>query len=275
MVPRPVSADSAMRDRRRSEREQRHDPPIEGIGFGGDARRRFVGLGPRPRERRGDQQRRQQKTELAGREDHRMQRHDRASRATAQRARSHRQREENRCCTSQSRCGAITTSATASAIHGPGVASALRASRSNSRNNASGAASTTTKYFAHSAKPMRETEQHPVQHAAAAQGRMEGVAGERPERQLDHVVIELGGGEVEVMQAVENEDATSAPTRADQRTRGQPDQREGADHRDLRQRVIGGVDARTAGRRARPATMAAAAACRSRAAIRARRSAPR
>ncbi len=45
-------------------------------------------------------------------------------------------------------------SATASATKGPGVASARRASRSNSKNNASGAASTTTKYFAHKASPM-------------------------------------------------------------------------------------------------------------------------
>ena len=82
-----------------------------------------------------------------------------------------------------------------------------------------------------------------MQHAAAAQGGMEGVAGERPERQLDHVVIELGGGVVEVMQAVENEDGNQRANGADERTRGQPHHREGPDHRDLRQRVICGVHA--------------------------------
>ena len=86
-----------------------------------------------------------------------------------------------------------------------------------------------------------EAEQHPMRHAAVPQGRMEGVAGERPQRQLDHVVIELGGREVEVVQAVENEDCDQRANGADQRTRGQPDHREGADHRDLRQRVIRSV----------------------------------
>ena len=71
---------------------------------------------------------------------------------------------------------------------------------------------------------------------------MKGVAGERPERQLDDVVIELGGGVMEVVQAIEDQDGDQRADRADQRTRGQPDQRERGDHRELRQRVIGGVE---------------------------------
>ena len=70
---------------------------------------------------------------------------------------------------------------------------------------------------------------------------MEGVAGERPQRQLDHVVIELGGGVMEVVQAIDDEHGDQRADGADQRTRGQPDRRKGADHRELRQRVVGGV----------------------------------
>jgi len=47
----------------------------------------------------------------------------------------------------------MISAASAKAIQGPGVASALRASRSMRRNNASGTARTTTKYFAHSETP--------------------------------------------------------------------------------------------------------------------------
>ena len=50
-----------------------------------------------------------------------------------------------------------------------------------------------------------------MRHAAAAQRRPVGEAGQRPERQLDHVVIELRSGESEVVQAVDDQHATSAP----------------------------------------------------------------
>ena len=167
-------------------------------------------------------------------------------------------------------------SATASAIQGPGVASALRASRSSSRNNASGSASTTTKYFAHNARPIASAEQQPVQHASAPQRGVEGVAGERPERQLDDVVIELGRGVLEVMQAIDDQHGDErADAGRPAATRGQPDQREGGDHRDLRQRVVRGVDPEHPIERSRSATTAAAAACHSRTAIRGHRSEPR
>ena len=95
-------------------------------------------------------------------------------------------------------------------------------------------------------RPQREAEgdaeQQPVDHASAPQGGMEGVAGERPQRQLDHVVIELGGGEMEVVHAVENEDGDERADGAHQRASGQPNHRKGRHHRDLRQRVVGGVD---------------------------------
>ena len=124
--------------------------------------------------------------------------------------------------------------------------------------------------------PIADPEQDPVSDPAAAGApAMERVAGERPERQLDDVVIELGGGEMEVVQAVDDQHRDQRAARADQRQRGRPDQREGRDHRDLRQRRSRRRRRRTPGRRPRPATTAAAAACRSRAAIRGRRSAPR
>ena len=81
-----------------------------------------------------------------------------------------------------------------------------------------------------------------MEHAPAPQAGMEGVAGERPQRQLDDVVIELGGGEMEVVQAIEDEHGDQRADRADQRTRGQPNRGKGADDRDLRQRVVGGLD---------------------------------
>ncbi len=90
-------------------------------------------------------------------------------------------------------------------------------------------------------EPDGEAEQQPMDHAPAPQSGVEGVAGDRPERQLDHVVIELGRGEMEVVQAVQKEDGDEGADGADQRTRGRPDRREGRDHRDLRQRVIGGI----------------------------------
>ena len=75
-------------------------------------------------------------------------------------------------------------------------------------------------------------------HAAAPQGGMEGVAGKRPQRQLDHVVVEFGGGEMEVMQAVENEHGNKRADGADEFSRGQPDDRKGQHHRDLCQHII-------------------------------------
>ena len=120
--------------------------------------------------------------------------------------------------TSQTRCGAVTTSAIASATQGRASPSALRASRSSSRNSASGTASTTTKYFAHSAMPTAKPSSsqcimRPRRSAA------EGIAGQRPERQLNHVVIELGGGVVEVVQPVEDQHRDQRAGSADQRPR--------------------------------------------------------
>ena len=76
---------------------------------------------------------------------------------------------------------------------------------------------------------------------AAAQRAMKGKAGQRPERQLDHVVVELGGGVVEVVQAIENEHRDQRAEHAHQRPRQCEDAGEGRHHRHLRQQVIGKV----------------------------------
>ncbi len=82
-----------------------------------------------------------------------------------------------------------------------------------------------------------------MDHAAAPQRGVEGVAGERPQRQLNDIVIEFGGGEMEIMQAVENEHGDQRADGADQLASRQPNRDKGQRHRDLRQRVVGGIDA--------------------------------
>ena len=255
----------------RPERQQRDDAAVERIGR--DA------LRPCPRGRGqnsadGDQQRGQQEAQLTDREGRRMQdvvdQPARRRRAGAgigegqeivlhqpnQMRRHDRQRDDG-------------------GNPGPGVRSDLRASRSISRNSASGAASTTTKYFAHSESPIAMPSRHQCSIRPVLERGVEGIAGQRPERQLDDVVIELGRRVLEVVQAVDDQDRDQRAARADQRQRRHPDQREGGDDRGLRQRVVGSVGAEHPVRRPRSATTAAAAACRSRVAIRGRRSAPR
>ena len=73
---------------------------------------------------------------------------------------------------------------------------------------------------------------------------MEGETGERPERQLDYVVIELGGGEIEVVHTVDDQDCDQRPERANERARGLPHEDEGDDDDRLGEGVIGGIDAK-------------------------------
>ncbi len=72
---------------------------------------------------------------------------------------------------------------------------------------------------------------------------MEGIAGQRPERQLDDVVIELHRSVLKVMHAVDDQHGHQRAGRSDQRPRRRPHRDESHDHRRLRQRVIGGVGA--------------------------------
>ena len=120
----------------------------------------------------------------------------------------------------------------------------------------------------------RDPEHDPMAQLSVPQPGVEREAGERPERQLDHVVIELGGAEIEIVHAVDDQDRGQRAGCADQRPRRQPHRHESDDHHDLAERIDGGVGAEHA-----PgdldATTAAAAACRSRAAIRGRKPAPR
>src|SRR5499427_7296375 len=91
-------------------------------------------------------------------------------------------------------------------------------------------------------QPAREPEQAPVAQPPAAQRAMEGKAGERPERELDHVVIELGRGEIEIVQAVDDQHGGERTGGADEPPRQNPHQRKGGEHRDLGNQVVDRVD---------------------------------
>ncbi len=68
-------------------------------------------------------------------------------------------------------------------------------------------------------------------------------ARQRPERQLNDIVIELHRRVLKVMQAVDDQHGDERAARSDQRPRGRIDQRKCSDHHDLGQRVIGGIHA--------------------------------
>jgi hypothetical protein len=70
---------------------------------------------------------------------------------------------------------------------------------------------------------------------------MERDPGQRPERQLDHVVIELRGGEIEIMQPVNDQHRDQRTERPDQPPRQHPDQAERRHHRDLGHQIEGRV----------------------------------
>ena len=76
---------------------------------------------------------------------------------------------------------------------------------------------------------------------------VKGVAGQRPERQLNDVVIEFHRRVLEIMHAVDDEHGNERAGCADQRPRRGKDQGKGDDDRGLRQGVIGGVDAESCG----------------------------
>ena len=76
-----------------------------------------------------------------------------------------------------------------------------------------------------------------MQHPPATQRRVKGEAGERPERQLDDVVVEFRGGEMQVVLAVDDQQRNERAYRPDQRSRHRPQRGKGGDHRDLRERI--------------------------------------
>ncbi len=65
--------------------------------------------------------------------------------------------------------------------------------------------------------------------APALERGVESVAGQRPERQLDDVMIEFHRRVLEVMHAVDDQHGNERAGRADQWPRGGKDQREGDD----------------------------------------------
>jgi hypothetical protein len=90
-------------------------------------------------------------------------------------------------------------------------------------------------------KPQCQPEQQPVGELTAAQRAVEGKARQRPERQLDDVVVEFGGGVVEVMQPVDDQHRHQRADAADQGACRRVDQGEGGADRKLGQQVIGEV----------------------------------
>jgi len=82
-----------------------------------------------------------------------------------------------------------------------------------------------------------DAQQQPMEQPPAAQRPMKGKAGQRPERQLNHVVIEFRRGEMQVMQAIDDEQSEQGAQRPDQRPRRRPNRGERRQHAGLRQRV--------------------------------------
>ena len=219
----------------RAERQQGDDPAVEGVGRHRCRRRR-----PRPGERRGDQQGRHQEEQLPEREHHRLQdvveqpargrgaragvgeRQEIVAHQPDQMRRHHYERDRERDPGAGRR----------QRLAGIAVDDQQQRHRRRQHDH---------EILRPQRDPDRKPEQRPIDQAAALEAGMEGVTGQRPERQLDHVVIELGGGVMKVVQAVDDQDRGQRAARADERQRGHPHRRQGADHRELRQRVIGGV----------------------------------
>ena len=76
---------------------------------------------------------------------------------------------------------------------------------------------------------------------AAAQRAVKGKAGQRPERQLDDVVIEFCGRVAEVVQAVDDEDGDQRADGTGDRSRGQENQPQRRHHGGLRQQIVSEV----------------------------------
>ena len=71
---------------------------------------------------------------------------------------------------------------------------------------------------------------------AALERAVKRVTGQRPERQLDDVVVELGGAGGEVVEPVADQDGGEGAGGADELPRGEPDGNESDDDGDLGQR---------------------------------------
>ena len=117
----------------------------------------------------------------------------------------------------------------------------LRASRSNSDEQREWHRQHHDEIFRPQRHADRQAEQKPMPEPAAAQRAVEGKAGQCPERQLDDVVIELGGRVVEVVQAVDDEHGDQRADGAGERPRGQEDQPQRRHHGGLRQQVVSEV----------------------------------
>ncbi len=132
-------------------------------------------------------------------------------------------------------------SATASASHGPGRGECAPRVAVEQHEQRIGRRQHDDEIFRPQRAAEGEAEQQPVPEASALERGVKGVAGQRPERQLNDVVIELHRRVLEIMHAIDDQHGDERAGRADQRPRRGKDQGKGDDHHGLRQRVIGGI----------------------------------
>ena len=207
-------------------------------------RRGVVGSRARPKQRRRDQQRRQQKKNLARGEQRPDAGCDRTSRAPARRGARHRRTAGNRSGTA--RRHAATRSMSATREREPRSRRRKRAPRIavEQQEQRIGRRQHDDEIFRPQRAAEGDAEQEPVAEASALERGMKGVAGERPERQLNDVVIEFHRRVLEVMQAVDDQHGNE---RAASRRRAAAPWRRPAQRRRTTtacgQRVIGDVRA--------------------------------
>ncbi len=229
-------AQRRQRDHRdgRAEGEQRHDPEIE-------IRRRglrvFVA---RPEQRQRDQQGRQQKEDLSQREGARMQKViDRSARGRRARGgvgegqeivahEPEKMRRHDRKRARPRDPGARRQQAPSRAR----IEQQKKRDRHGEHDD---------EILGPERAPDRRAEQRPIHEPAATQRALQREARQRPERKLDHVVIELRRGVAEVMQPIGDQDGRECSGRPGDRQGGGEHQPKRNQHRDLRQRVIGEV----------------------------------
>ncbi len=208
-------------------------------------RERGGGFGPRPKQRAGDERRWQQKKHLAGGEERRVQ--DVVEPAThrcgavlgigkrqevgVEQPDHMRQRDQERERECKPRPGRGQSA--------PRLAVEQHEERIGRRQH-------DDKIFRPQRTAKGDAEERPMTEPSALERRMKAIAGQRPERQLDDVVIEFHRRVLEIMHAVDNEHGDERAGCADERPRRGKDQGKGDDDRGLRQGVIGGVHPKAA-----------------------------
>jgi hypothetical protein len=209
---------------RRPKREQRNDAPVKGIGLnGGHSPRRLVG---RIKERKRDEQRWDQPSQLRRRE------HERRERmATKKRGPGLSVSEWQEIVLNQPnevRGG--------DEEHNPGRDVGARCCQRSAGlgietdEDNKGQRQHDHKVFRPHRAAERETEHGPMRQAPVAQSRVKGETRQRPERKLRHIMIELGRGEAKEVETVNNEHRYKCAALANQPSSAGPDRGESRKH---------------------------------------------